>query len=36
MKQLKSINHIEYAVQDIQKTAQYYLDSWQCIIFMRV
>lgn len=30
MKHLKSINHIGYAVRDIQKTAQYYLDAgWQ-------
>ena len=27
MKHLKSINHIGYAVRDIQKTAQYYLDA---------
>lgn len=34
MKHLKSINHIGYAVQDIQKTAQYYLDAgWQLSIF---
>ena len=30
MKHLKSVNHIGYAVRDIQKTAQYYLDAgWQ-------
>ena len=30
MKHLKSINHIGYAVRDIQKTAQYYIDAgWQ-------
>lgn len=27
MKHLKSINHIGYAVRDIQKTAQYYIDA---------
>ena len=30
MKHLKTVNHIGYAVRDIQKTAQYYLDAgWQ-------
>lgn len=30
MKHLKSVNHIGYAVRDIPKTAQYYLDAgWQ-------
>lgn len=30
MKHLKSVNHIGYAVRDIQKTAQFYLDAgWQ-------
>lgn len=30
MKHLKSVNHIGYAVRDIQKTAHYYLDAgWQ-------
>ncbi len=30
MKHWKSINHIGYAVRDIQKTAQYYIDAgWQ-------
>lgn len=30
MRHLKSVNHIGYAVRDIQKTAQYYLDAgWQ-------
>ena len=30
MKHLKSVNHIGYAVRDIQKTAKFYLDAgWQ-------
>lgn len=30
MKHLKSVNHIGYAVRDIKKTAQFYLDAgWQ-------
>ena len=30
MKHLKSVNHIGYAVRDIQKTAQFYIDAgWQ-------